>query len=264
MGYWVTKFGSTVLSTKAAEQDGSLSAARNLQELPGGGAHDPWGADRAPVKVPYTLPCKAIVTAANAAAMNTAIDALRALIGQRDWLYRTPDGGAAYRDKVLASLESVGLPRGVANGLNVPVDLAFAVESSPWQGADGTVNTVLNGGGGVTTIVCANDGNARVTAVTITITALVAPITAITVAVAGVTSFTWADSLAIGEALVIDCGAKTIRNDGDNAYEHFTYNAGHTIDDWLRLEPGNNSVVVTMVGGDVTSTVSIAYSDGWY
>ena len=264
MGFWVTKFGGTTLSTKAPRQEVGLGdAALGLQELAGGGVHDPWGADRAPVQLPYNLPCTNIITAANPAAMATALNALRALHGQRDWLYRTPDGGAANRDRVLARLESIGASREVQHGLLLPVDLVFSVLSAPWQGADGTVSTVLDGGGGVTTIVCANDGNARVTNAVITITALVAPITSITVAVAGITSITWADSLAIGEALVIDCGARTIRNNGADAYGFFTYNVGHVVDDWLRLEPGNNSVVITMVGGDATSTVIIAYRDGW-
>ena len=263
MGYWITKFGSTVLSTKAPLQEQGISAALDLQELPGGGVHDPWGADRASVRLPYPLPCTGTITAANAAAMHTAIAALRALIGQRDWLYRTPDGGADYRDKVLARLEDVRGPRKVENGLVLPVTLAFAVENWPWQGADGTVNDTLDGGGGVTTIVCANDGNARVTSIVITITALVAPITSITVAVAGISTWTWTGTLAVGKALVANCGIRTIRNDGANAYGGFTFNAGNTVADWLRLEPGNNSVVVTMVGGDATSTISIAYADGW-
>ena len=63
MGYWITKFGSTVLSTKAPQQEQGIGAAINLQELPGGGVHDPWGAARAPVRLPYSLPCTGTITA---------------------------------------------------------------------------------------------------------------------------------------------------------------------------------------------------------
>jgi hypothetical protein len=265
MGFWITKFDTTVLSTKAPMQEIGLGAAAlGLQSLPGGGVHDPWGADTAPVQLPYTLACSHIITAASAAAMATAYYAIRALHGKRAWLYRTPDGGTAYRDRVLARLESIGVSREVQNGLNLPVELVFSIEGSPWQGADGTVTTVLDGGAGHTHILCANDGNARVTAVVITITALVAPITSLTITVGAITSIKWADSLAIGESLVIDCGAKTIRNDGVDAYEHFTLEAGQTVDDWIRLEAGNNTVEITMVGGDATSPVVIAYRDGYY
>ena len=265
MGVWVTQFGATVLSTKAPTQEiGFSDAALDLLDLPGGGVHDPWGASKAPQKVPYALPCAHAITAASAGAMHTAYSALLALKGTRDWLYRTPDGGAANRDRVRARLESVKVSRGAEHGLVLPVNLEFIVEESPWQGADATVNTVLNGGGGITAIACANGGNARVAAVTITITALVNPITSITVAVAGISTWTWTGVLAVGQALVATCGIRTIRNNGVNAYNGFVFNAGNTIDDWLRLEPGANAVVVTMVGGHATSTIQLSYRDGWY
>jgi hypothetical protein len=264
MGYWITKFDTTVISSKAPMQEIGLSAERGLQRLPGGGVHDPWGADRAPVTLPHPIPCKNTITAANAAAMYTAYEALLALTGQRAYLYRTPDGGGAYRDRTIASLESVSVSREAQNGLNLPVNLVFMQESFPWQGDLGTVTTVLNGGAGVTDIVCANDGNARVTDVTITITALVAPITSLTIEVGAITKIVWAGTLAIGKALVLNCGTKRVLNDGANAYAGFTLSATHTVDDWIRLEPGNNTVRITMVGGDATSPVVIAYRDGYY
>jgi len=67
----------------------------------------------------------------------------------------------------------------------------------------------------------------------------------------------------VGTDLVIDCGARTVTNNGVEAYDELTLGAGHVVAEWLRLPPGNTTVAVTRTGGDNTSAIEIAFDDGW-
>jgi hypothetical protein len=261
MSYWFTRYGSTDLSQIELRQRDELAAALGLLSLPGGGVHDPWGSAQAPVKLPGRITLDSELVEADAASFKTAVYALRALIGTRALLYRSPDGEAANSESALARLEGVSMSRNADNILVLGTTLTFEILQSVWDGADGTVAATLD-----TTpksIVVANDGNARVDDAVITIVAKTSSITVLTVAVAGVSSFTWTGTLVANKALVINCGARTVKNDGADAYSGFVLDAGHTVAEWLRLQPGNNTVVITRTGGDATSTYSIAFADGW-
>lgn len=261
MSYWYTRFGSTDLSQISLRQQDELAAALGLLSLPSGGVHDPWGSAQAPVKLPGRVTLASELVEADASSFKTAVYGLRALIGTRALLYRSPDGEAANSESVLARLENVSMNRDADNILVLGTTLTFEILQSVWDGADGTVTGVLDDV--PESIVVANDGNARVDDAVITITAKTSAITVLTVAVAGVSSFTWTGSVAANKALVVDCGARTVRNDGADAYSGFVLDAGHTVAEWLRLQPGNNTVVITRTGGDATSTYSIAFNDGW-
>jgi hypothetical protein len=63
---------------------------------------------------------------------------------------------------------------------------------------------------------------------------------------------------------VVDCGARSIKNNGVDAYSGLTLNAGHTTAPWLRLAPGSNTVTITYSGNaDASATVTFSYYDGW-
>lgn len=262
MAYWITQFGSQALPTTEPTQDTGLAdAALGLIELPGGGVADGDGSAPALVQLPYLLQVQAELVHTTPDSLRTALYLLRALHGIRAKLYRTPDNGALNSEWVWARLARINVRRRGDNVLTLPVTFEFLVLSHPWSGDDATVDTVLS-----TTpksIVCANGGNAAVTNAIITVTARGTPITVLTVAITGISSWTWTGTLAVGESLVVDCGARTVRNDGDDDYGSFALGAAHTINDWLRLAPGNNTVVVTRTGGDATSEIEIAYADGW-
>ena len=88
--------------------------------------------------------------------------------------------------------------------------------------------------------------------------------TSVSVYVTGVSYLTWAGTITDGQALVIDCGARTVKNNGVDAYSGLTlHSTNHVIDDWLRLEPGNNSVLVAYTGGNGTSTALFNFNDLW-
>jgi hypothetical protein len=74
---------------------------------------------------------------------------------------------------------------------------------------------------------------------------------------------TGGNALAVGTQLVVDFGGMGITNNGVNAYGGLTLTTSHKIDDWLRLEPGNNSVIVTKTGGSTSTELAVVYFDGW-
>ena len=61
----------------------------------------------------------------------------------------------------------------------------------------------------------------------------------------------------------IDCGALSVLNNGNENYVYFSLTANHKIDDWLRLEPGANTVVVTITGGGTGALALVEFFDGW-
>lgn len=66
-----------------------------------------------------------------------------------------------------------------------------------------------------------------------------------------------------GQALVVDCGAKRVRNNGEDAFTHFAREPYHRTPQWLRLKPGKNDVAVTLVGGGADSTISFEFYHGY-
>jgi len=69
----------------------------------------------------------------------------------------------------------------------------------------------------------------------------------------------WTGTLAAGTSLVVNDEAQTITNAGADAYSGLVLNSGHTAAGWLDLEPGNQTVSVTVTG--TASAVSLAWWD---
>ena len=265
MAYWITAFGGVSLPTAQPVQDTGLGAAAiGATELPGGGVHDPWGSAPAPVKLPYQLSVEAILRGTDSNDLRSKLYALRALHGQRLKLYRTPDGGTLNSEWVWARLETLSITRQVENRLHIGVTMNFLVLSDPWSGTDRTINTVLDAVPKY--IVCPNNGNAQVNNAVITITAKGGAISLVWLVVTvspTIMQWKWTGTLAVNSSLRIDCGARTVRVNGVDDYAHFALDSSHNVSEWLRLAPGNTTVAVTRSGGDATSTVQIAYADGW-
>ena len=72
-------------------------------------------------------------------------------------------------------------------------------------------------------------------------------------------AWAWSGTLAAGTSLVISDEAQTVVNAGADAYSGLVLGSGHTAAGWLDLEPGNQSVAVTVVG--TASAVSLAWWD---
>jgi len=264
MGYWITRFGaSTTLPTKGPDQMiGPGPIRSSLVRLPGGGVYDTRGSDAA-TQAGQIIPVSGICSAATAGALKTAYDLLRAIKGDRDKLYRSPDGGSANSEWMYARCVGVSTRRIADNQLWVPITLSFELQEQYWHGADGsdTITLAASPQSGEIT----NDGNTAATQIVLTITATTAAISAITIEneeTGHISKITYAAEIAIGKALVIDCGAKTVLNDGANAFSSFSIiTATHTRTEWLVLKPGNNTIKITKTGGHNDNTATFAFDD---
>lgn len=81
-------------------------------------------------------------------------------------------------------------------------------------------------------------------------------------------SWRFTGTVVAGTTLVIDCGAKSIKNNNADAWSQFQLDTGHRGRPWLRLAPGDNTIRVTVVGGDagsesVTTRVLVEFNHGW-
>lgn len=186
---------------------------------------------------------------------------LQAKLGRRGKLYRRWLDGQ--REWVDARLVDVTGKSTAANQLHQEVQARWQVESPLWSGA-----SLVSVTPSITTspqnVTLANAGNARVRNVIITVTGTATPITSVKVGVSGASEFEWTGSLGSGHELVLDMGARSVLKDSADAYSTFSLTANHKISDWLRLEPGNNTVVVTIApGGALPAAVKFEYYDAW-
>lgn len=204
---------------------------------------------------------KLLLLGATPALLAAAGRTLHAKIGKRGKLYR--QWHDTQRDWVYARLTEV---RGTAGGQNImdqEVQARWQVESPVWSGASlVTVNSTITTSPQNVTL--ANAGNARVRSVVVTVTGSATPITSAKVGISTLSEIQWTGSLGSGHSLVIDGGAHSVKKDTADAYATFSLTANHVIADWLRLEPGNNTVVVTIApGGALPAAVKFEYYDAW-
>lgn len=272
--YVYDRFGDLTLSRKRpASEMGTPEAQDAYTDLPGG-AFDGAGNEQARVgRWSITHKCGLVETTPQA--LQAAIDRYRGQIGKRERLYRVGADGAIHW--ILARLNKLALARGARNALVQDVSMDFDVAEYPWHGEahgawaldsgrlldDGLVlDEAVIAFPATGNVVLANNGNYPVRRVVFTITAAGTNITQVTITKTGETALRWVGTLLVGNSLVIDCGAWTVKNNGVDVFSGFTRGAGHTIMDWLVLEPGNNTIELTRTGG-AGSTVDIAYDDGW-
>lgn len=210
--------------------------------------------------------------------VQTELDALRALRGTRAKLWaRTYEGEARF---VWARLRSVDYRRTNRNFNVQPVSLTWRVGNQHWRGHDHAEwdldegfylddGLYLDDDGYTFTLNTApyyatvtQGGNRATPDVRLTVTAGAAPITVLTIS-CGDAEFTYTGTVAVGDQLIIDCGAQQVLNDGADAYVGFSLGASHAIEDWLLLEPGDNIIEVARTGGSTNSTLLVEFQDRW-
>ena len=111
-------------------------------------------------------------------------------------------------------------------------------------------------------ITVTNRGNGICYDPVITITAGTNAITALTIATS-TTDIDWTGNIASGQSLVIDCGAKSIKENGVNDYVGFAYGGSHTANGWLELPPGDTAITISRTGGSTDSIVQVDFQDIW-
>jgi hypothetical protein len=265
MAYIIEVFGSSyaagvALPIRALEQPvGIGAAATSMIALPGGNSWDSMGATQ-------TRLASQIITirggwlSATAADMTTKIDALRALVGTRNYLWTTPDSGSTKRSRLARCLDVRASVRpGFTRWMQVEMD--FELAAGPWAGAAHSAeSTTLDAS--PHDVATTNAGNARVRDAIITVRAVGTDLTVIGVSLAGKVDWHWTGTLTVGNDLVINCGTKRILNNGSDAYATFALQAGHADNDWLPLDAGVNTYSVHLTGG-ASSTFKLDYNDGW-
>lgn len=278
--YWLTRFGTVELPQYDQQFNaGPAPADSAAVALVGGGTFDAFGTGVAPQRYPIEMRLSCTVVNIDADAARVTLRDLKSLIGTRAKLWRTliPGGSTHWCWARLTDVDDT--MRSNMHAWSIPVTLAFTVMGR-WHGLqhdggwffddgeffddglmfDGDEETVL--ATSPQTVVVDNDGKMPVRDAIINITAKTAPITRIEISL-GSCNWYYDGTIATNKTLIVDCGSKTITNDGAAAWNDFHLTGNHVVADWLVLQPGNNSVIVTKTGGGTTSTIEFVYSDGW-
>jgi hypothetical protein len=223
------------------------------------GGFDVYGAGVAPVNTPFSATLRAIVSEETDAAQRAAIDGLRAKARVRGKLVRQADDDLTTQ-WAWARLQQVSQRRVYANRGYQILEFTWAMESEWYQDKDSVLET-LDGSPHAVTV--ENAGNRPVNNALVMVTADSASLTAVTITTTNGTHLIWTGTVLAGNSVVFDCGAKSVKNNTVNAYAGLSYGAGHTIDEWLRIE-GQMDITITYTGGGTAPAVTIASADGWY
>ncbi len=265
---------------------GQGNSAGALLDLPGGGAYDAYGTDQAPEDVLEVSSTFEIIET-TASAVQTQYDLIRALRGNVGKLWaRMP----YLTDRwVTARLARMRMERRREYIYYQPLELAWQIAQPGWNGQahgagwildDGEVFddglyldmggayvvTLTNGALATTNATIANNGNRTVTDVTITVTAVGDQITSVRFACSPC-DWSYSGTIAAGTSLVVDCGAKSVLNDGTDDYANFQLNPQpsgvQASANWCEFAPGNNAVTMTTSSNAATNTVTFSFWDGW-
>lgn len=261
-------------------QGGSAPSQAATVTLADGRVWDAIGAERAAAALPYTLSYEGVALEDDAATLQTTLAALFGLRGKRAKLYRRVLGDDSVQ-WAWARLARVPMASGPMGQLtHIPVSFQFEVLST-WRGHYHTSWTFDDGyyfddglyfddaefvatmsGASPYVLTVTNSGNGICYDPVITITAGTNAITALTIATS-TTDIDWTGNIAPGDALIIDCGAKSIKDDGVNAYSGFSYGGSHTANGWLELPPGDTAITIYRTGGSTDSIVQVDFQDIW-
>lgn len=277
MSYKLERFGATLLPFVNPTPDvGTGPSRENVLELPDGSLYNMAGARAARAKT--VIPLQATLLGTKAA-LDSAYDDLRALRGTQAKLWRRrADNSLQWCLAVMMSIQArpdYRIPH------KLDIDISFLMLSPHWYGLrhdggwylddgeyfddglalDSTETTTLDSS--PKTITLPNDGNRELTNVLATITAGSAAITALTIEISGLVDLEYSNTVAAGQSLVIDAGARSVLNNGVDAYADLALGSGHATGKWLELEPGDNDLVVTLTGGSTDSTITFEYYDAW-
>lgn len=278
MSYRLLQFGDVVLPTARISGTYGTGPTVNATVRVVGGMYDANGNGTAPLSLPYEQTYSAWLVG-TAAATQAALEDLQALRGTRHILYRVDEYDSS-QQWCWARCTQVRTPWQIQRKTVQPVDIVFQIQT-PWYGSvygDGwSLNTGEDLDDGLfleedatytldaspKSITLTNGGNALSRLVSLKITVgPTAALTEVTVEV-GDCDWTWAGTVAVNKVLEVNGRTMTITNDGSDAYSGLTLNADHATGWWLELEPGANTLTVTITGGSTDSTIEFDCADGW-
>jgi len=73
----------------------------------------------------------------------------------------------------------------------------------------------------------------------------------------------YSGTISAGKQLVLSCGAMTCENDGVDDSDNISLQGAHTIPEWLRLMPGDNTIRITRTGGGNSATAVFDFYDSY-
>jgi hypothetical protein len=172
------------------------------------------------------------------------LDQLRAVIGTRGTLYRKRWDDNAMQWKAARLLQVRHGKQADDRTVKAELECVFDAPDAKWRGITQASATASGG-----QIIADNAGSETVDDAILTVTAASGSITGVVVSCAATgASWAWTGTIADGTALVVDCGAATVRKAGVDAYSGFALASGHAARSWLPLEPGLNQLACVITG----------------
>lgn len=285
MSYLPERFGTLTLPTYDPDADTSTGKYETAYTaLESGGAIDDLDEDDIARPAVTGISYGGTVEADTRELLTDALDALRAWVGVRAKLYArelTTTPGAGEVRWRWARLVSVGARRKPGHPLHQEVTFTWASESPWWYAHHHGGGWVLDDGKlldegyfldesdivtlnvSPKTYALVNPSNRPIEDIQFTLDVKTTNCTAFGIATAS-TDLDFTGTVNAAKALVIDCGAQSVRNDGVAAYDDLAFGAGHVVDPWTRAErSATTTYTFTNTGAGVTSTVTLDYWEQW-
>jgi len=240
---------------------GELPTAYHI--LPGGGALDMLGNEQMYPGVTEIVKTVRL-TAATEAALSDLYFGLRALTGKPYPLYRELVDGSQHWVYARMSLGAVRDYEQTKYNKIQDISLTFHVASATWKGTLVSAQTALVSSPTVFDQDIDTDaGRADVRSIIFTVRAGSAAITSIIIARTGGETLTFTGTIVAGNDLVIDTGAMQVLNNAVGAYDDLTLPPTADLGAWFVLEPDDNEITVTFVGGGTGSTIDLDFYEAW-
>lgn len=280
--YIISKFRDYTFPTAVtSDRVGSMGRVKApVYPLAQGGALDTLGFDKIAVLSGGTITKDFRLATGTEASDITALESIHALRGKVGQLWRLWDDDST--QFVIARCLEVSFNRKAVNYRFVDVSLTFIVYSEYWLGtrvgdytfdsgqsfddglifdsSDGQEKT-LTAGANVITVEYA--GNATAKDVIFQFTAGSADITQIEITASSY-DITIDATVSAGETLTVFFGRWLILDhSGDDITSALSLGTGHTREELLYLEPGDNDFTITLTGGSTDSEVVISYWESW-
>lgn len=181
------------------------------------------------------------------------VDALKAMHGQRSYLYRRREDDGVVQWK-LARLLQVQHSQNGQNLYGAKLSSAFETIDAGWRSFTQQSAAAAFADGAY--LLVQNRGNLPVDDAVITVTAATT-ITNLAIAGPGI-DLRWTGSLTPGQVLSIDCNGKTVTTGGANSYVVFSLGSEHTQPGWLPLAVGDT---LLRFAGSGSGTVAVIWYD---
>lgn len=288
--YRLKKFKGAHLPNRMLEENfGTGDVATNYVDTIDRGAYDNDGAGVAP-RGGLTITRRCIISRPTAESALEEFAFWRAYVGARGRLEREalPTGELHWIWARLMAVNADHDPRQF-NRAYIPVEFRWSIlPPLVWRGTVAGGMYLWDGSGQFNTsgwkfneakgsiplsnnpqsVTITNQGNVNVDNAIVKITAGDADISNISLWCDSGASWHYDGTVIAETTLVVDCGAASVKNNGADAWSDFWLDPGHRGRPWLRLAPGDNTILITIgeivPGEDVVEPrLLVEFSHGW-